>query len=430
MIPRYTLPEMAKIWTDENKFQKMLQVEILASEALANLGEIPKSAAANIRKKAKFNLNRIQKIEAVTRHDVAAFVQVVSESVGQDGRFVHLGLTSSDILDTGLAIQMKEASDLLINDLKELAKILRKQALKYKHTMMMGRTHGVHAEPITFGLKMGLWYKEILRDIKRMENARETISVGKISGVVGTYANINPKVEEYVCKKLSLEPAPISTQVLQRDRHAEFMTAIAICAASIEKFATEIRGLQRTEVLEVEECFHQGQKGSSAMPHKRNPITSEQLVGLARVIRGNVLPALENVSLWHERDITHSSVERVILPDSTIALDYILKKFTDLMANLLVYPENMKKNISKTQDAIFSQRILTELIKKGKSRNEAYKIVQRLTQTAWQKSLDLKTLLKQEKATRKMFTDKEIKNIFDLKYYVRYVDYIFKKAGI
>ena len=430
MIARYTMPQMAKIWSDENKFQKMLQVEILASEALAKLGEIPKSAAANIRKKATFNLKHIEKIEAVTRHDVAAFVQVVSESVGKDGRFVHLGLTSSDILDTGLALQMKEASELLINDLKELAKILRKQAVKYKHTMMMGRTHGVHAEPITFGLKMGLWYKEILRDIKRMENARETISVGKISGVVGTYANINPKVEEYVCKKLSLEPAPISTQVIQRDRHAEFMTTIAICAASIEKFANEIRGLQRTEVLEVEECFRQGQKGSSAMPHKRNPITSEQMVGLARVIRGNVLPALENISLWHERDITHSSVERVILPDSTIALDYILQKFTDLMANLLVYPENMKKNISKTQDAIFSQRILTELIKKGKSRDEAYKTVQRLTQTAWQKSLDLKTLLKQEKETRKMFTDKEIGSIFDLKYYIRYIDRIFKKAGI
>jgi adenylosuccinate lyase len=430
MIPRYTRPEMAKIWSEENKFQKMLEVEILASEALAKLGEIPQSAAANIRKKAKFSLNRIEKIEAVTRHDVAAFVQVVSESIGKDGRFVHLGLTSSDILDTGLAIQMKEATDLLINDLKGLAKILRKQALKYKHTMMIGRTHGVHAEPITFGLKMGLWYKEILRDIKRMENARESISVGKISGVVGTYANINPEVEEYICKKLGLEPEPIATQVIQRDRHAEFMTAVAICAASIEKFATEIRSLQRTEVLEVEECFHQGQKGSSAMPHKRNPITSEQLVGLARVIRGNVLPALENISLWHERDITHSSVERLILPDSTIALDYILQKFTDLITNLLVYPENMKKNISKTQDAIFSQRILTELIKKGKSRNDAYKIVQRLTQTAWQKSLDLKALLKEEKETRKMFTDKEIENIFDLKYYIRYVDHIFKKAGI
>ena len=430
MISRYTLPEMGKIWTEQNKFDKMLEVEILACEALAKLGEIPKSAAVNIRRRAKFKLSRIKKIEEVTRHDIAAFVQVLGDNVGKDGRFIHLGLTSSDVLDTGLAIQMQQACDILIDDLKQFAHVLKKQARKYKYIIMIGRTHGVHAEPITFGLKLALWYQEILRNIERMKKARDIISVGKISGVVGTYANINPKVEEYVCKKLGLKAAPVSTQVLQRDRHAEFISTLAICAGSIEKFATEIRGLQRTEVLEVEECFHKGQKGSSAMPHKRNPITCEQLVGLSRIVRGNVIPALENIALWHERDITHSSVERVIIPDGTILLDYILRKFTAIIENLLVYPENMKKNLIKTQDAIFSQRILLELIKKGNSRDSAYKIVQRITQTAWKKSFDLEILLKKDQEIKKFLSDKEIENIFDLKYYIRHIYKIFEKAGL
>ncbi len=430
MIPRYVMPEMNKIWTDENRFQKMLEIEILACESLAKLGQIPKSAAINIRKKAKFTLNRVNEIEKITRHDVAAFVQVVSEHVGKDGRFIHMGLTSSDVLDTALAVQMRESADIIIKDLQKVAQVLKKQAVKYKNTMMIGRTHGVHAEPITFGFKLALWYNEILRNIKRMENAKVTISVGKISGVVGTYANINPEVEKYVCKNLGLKSAPVSSQIIQRDRHAEFVTSLAICAGSIEKFATEIRGLQRTEILEVEESFFKNQKGSSAMPHKRNPITCEQLVGLSRIIRGNVIPALENIALWHERDITHSSVERIILPDSTILLDYILNKFTGIIENLLVYPENMKKNLGKTQDAIFSQRILLELIKKGISRDNAYTIVQRLSQTAWQKTEDLKTLLKTDEQVKKLLSNEEIENIFDLNYYIRHIDKIFDNAGL
>ncbi|MFH1783503.1 MAG: adenylosuccinate lyase [bacterium] len=430
MIERYTTKEMGKIWTEENKFQKMLEVEVFACEALAKEGEIPKSSADNIRKKAKFSIDRIKKIEEVTKHDIAAFVQVLGENVGKDGRFIHLGLTSSDVLDTGLAAQMQEASNMLLVGLDKLSLILKKQAKRYKYIVMIGRTHGVHAEPITFGLKLALWYQETLRNIERMMKARDTISVGKISGVVGTYANINPKVEQYVCKKMGLKPSPISTQVLQRDRHAEFLTTLAICAASIEKFATEIRGLQRTEVLEVEECFTKGQKGSSAMPHKRNPITCEQMVGLARVIRANAMVSLENIALWHERDISHSSAERIIIPDSTILLDYMLRKFTSLMENLLVYPENMKKNLAKTRNAFLSQRILLELIKKGNSRDQAYRIVQRITQTAWQKALELNQLLKTDPETKKFFTANEIDAIFDIKYYIRHVHKIFEKAGI
>ena len=341
-----------------------------------------------------------------------------------------IGLIDPDVLDTALAIQIREAADIIIRDLQKLAQVLKKQAVKYKNTMMIGRTHGVHAEPITFGFKLALWYNETLRNIKRMEDAKVTVSVGKISGVVGTYANINPEVEKYVCTNLGLKPAPVSSQIIQRDRHAEFITSLAICAGSIEKFATEIRGLQRTEILEVEESFFKNQKGSSAMPHKRNPITCEQLVGLSRIIRGNVIPALENIALWHERDITHSSVERVILPDSSILLDYILHKFTFIIENLLIYPENMKKNLGKTQDAIFSQRILLELIKKGISRDDAYKIVQRLSQAAWQKSRDLKTLLKTDLEIQKLLSNKEIKDIFDLQYYIRHMDKIFVNAGL
>jgi adenylosuccinate lyase len=430
MIIRYTRPSMGKIWTDENKFQTWLDIEILACEAQAELGVIPKDAVRVIREKAKFDSKRIDEIESEIKHDVIAFLTNVGEYVGAESRFIHLGMTSSDILDTGLAVQMKQSADLLLKDLNQLQNILAKRANEHKYTIMVGRTHGIHAEPTTFGLKFALWYDETKRNIKRLENAKENISYGQISGAVGTYEHLDPFVEKYVCEKLGLKPAPISTQILQRDLHAEFMTTVAIIGSSLEKFATEIRHLQKTEVLEAEEYFSKGQKGSSAMPHKRNPITCERVAGLARVLRGNAQAAMENISLWHERDITHSSVERIIIPDSCILLDYMLGLFTDIVDKLIVYPENMKKNLELTHGLIFSQSVLLALTKKGMKREDAYAAVQKYAMEVWQSKKSFKDVLKSDNNITKYLNDKELDELFDLKKSIRNVEYIFKNVGL
>jgi adenylosuccinate lyase len=421
---------MGSIWTEENRFAKMLDVEIAACEAMAQIGLIPTKDLAVIKKKAGFSVERIKEIENKTHHDVIAFIENIGERVRKSARFLHLGLTSSDILDTGLSLQMKEAAELLLNDLKALSKALAKQAKKYKYTIMIGRSHGVHAEPVTFGLKMALFYDDTIRNIKRLSCAKTAISIGKISGSVGTYANIDPKVEAYVCKKLGLEPANISTQIIQREAIAEFMAAIAICGSSLEKIATEIRNLQKTEVLEAEEPFYKGQKGSSSMPHKRNPIICERIAGLARILRGNTIAAMEDITLWHERDISHSSVERVILPDSTILLDYMLNKMTGVIAGLVVYPENMEKNLSITKGLIYSQRILLELVKKGLDRKKAYEIVQEASMRAWREGIDFKAALARSLDLKKYMSGQEIDRCFDIGYHTRHVDKIFRKAGL
>jgi adenylosuccinate lyase len=430
MIVRYTRPEMGKIWTDENKFQTWLDIEILACEAQAELGVIPKDAVRVIREKAKFDSKRIDEIESEIKHDVIAFLTNVGEYVGAESRFIHHGMTSSDILDTGLAVQMKQSADLLLKDLNQLQNILAKRANEHKYTIMVGRTHGIHAEPTTFGLKLALWYDETKRNIKRLENAKENISYGQISGAVGTYEHLDPFVEKYVCEKLGLKPAPISTQILQRDLHAEFLTTIAIIGSSLEKFSTEIRHLQKTELLEAEEYFSKGQKGSSAMPHKRNPITCERVAGLARVLRGNAQAAMENISLWHERDITHSSVERIIIPDSCILLDYMLGLFTDIVDKLIVYPENMKKNLELTHGLIFSQSVLLALTKKGMIREDAYAAVQKYAMEVWQSKKSFKDVLKSDNNITKYLNDNQLDELFDLKKSIRNVDYIFKQVGL
>jgi len=421
---------MSAIWSEKNKFQKWLDTEVAACEALGELGVIPAAAVKEIKEKAGFDPERIAEIEQVTNHDVLAFLTAVAEKVGDASKYIHLGMTSSDVLDTSLAVQLKEACDLLILRLKELRSVIAQKAVEHKYTLMMGRSHGVHAEPITFGLKMALWYTELGRNLTRLERARDIVAVGKISGAVGTMANIDPRVEEYVCAKLGLKPAEVSTQIVQRDRHAELMSALAITASSLDKFATEIRGLQRTEVLEVEEPFAKGQKGSSAMPHKRNPIICERISGLARVIRGNALAAFEDIVLWHERDISHSSVERVILPDSTILLDYMLVKFKGVMENLNVYPENMLENINKTRGLIFSQRVLLALVEKGLLRETAYALVQRNAMSAWREKKDFKTLLLKDEDIMKYLSEGEIAALFDFSYHTKNVDYIFERAGL
>jgi adenylosuccinate lyase len=430
MIKRYSLPKMSAIWTDENRFQAMLDVEISACEAMARLKKIPKDALQNIKAKARFDVGRINEIEKATNHDVIAFVNNLSENIGEDSKYVHMGLTSSDVLDTSLSVMMQQAVDILIEDAKNLLKVLRKKARRYKSAAMIGRTHGVHAEPITFGLKMALFYDEFRRNLDRLKAAREIISVGKISGAVGTYANIDPFVEEYVCKKLGLRPAKISTQVLQRDRHAEYLTTIAIVGTSLEKLATELRHLQRTEVGEVEEYFSPTQKGSSAMPHKKNPIMCERVCGLARVLRGNAMAELESVALWHERDISHSSVERVIIPDSTILLDYILNKMTGIIDKLAVKPEAMLKNLGLTRGKIFSQRVLIALIEKGLNRQEAYDIVQRCAMGLRDDGPDFKQIVSNDGEVRRHLTADEAEECFDLRYHLKYTDRIFKKVGI
>lgn len=429
MVERYTRKVMGDIWKDEYKFRTWLQVEIAACEARAELGEIPFKDVEIIKQKANFDVKRVLEIEETTKHDVIAFLTNVAEYVGEASRHIHYGMTSSDVLDTGLSLQMKKAGEILLDDLIELKHVLKEQALNHKHTICVGRTHGIHAEPTTMGLKFALWYEEVKRNIERMKKAIDVISVGQISGAVGTFDHLSPKVEEIVCKKLGLKPAPISTQVIQRDRHAEYLTTIAICGTTLEKIATEIRHLQKTEVLEAEEFFSKGQKGSSAMPHKRNPIISERICGLARLLRANAMAAMENVALWHERDISHSSVERVIIPDSTIALDYILNLTINLIRNLIIYPENMIKNLNLTRGLIFSQKVLLKLTEKGITREEAYKIVQTSAMEVWankEKNL-LDELLKSEEAL-KYLTEQELKEIFNTDNMLKNIDYIYKRT--
>jgi adenylosuccinate lyase len=430
MISRYTRPEMGSIWTEENKFRIWLEIEIFACEAHALLGDVPKEAVEIIRQKARFDTEMILKIEEEVKHDVIAFLTNVASYIGPESRFVHLGMTSSDVLDTALAVQMKQAGVLLLKGLMGLKVVLGRRAVEFKHTVMIGRTHGIHAEPTTFGLKLALWYEETKRNITRLERAIETISFGKISGAVGNYQHIDPFVEKYVCEKLGLQPAPVSTQILQRDRHAEYMNTLALIACSLEKFATEIRHLQRTEVLEAEEYFSKGQKGSSAMPHKRNPIICERIAGIARIVRANALAAMENVALWHERDISHSSTERVIIPDSTIALDYMIAKFTDIIDRLLVYPENMKENLAITGGLYFSEGLLLALAKKGVLREQAYRMVQRNAMETWQTKADFKSLVKRDEDIRQYLSEQEIDEIFNLEHGLRNVDVIFERIGL
>lgn len=430
MIERYTRPEMGEIWTEKAKLEKWLAVELAALEALARYHYIPKGIPTKVRRKAAFSLKRIKEIEFTVQHDVIAFLTNIAEHVGPDGRFVHFGLTSSDILDTGLALQLKEASQILIQDLKELLQVLKKKAREHKSTLMVGRSHGVHAEPITFGLKMALFYAEFDRNLERFERAAENVAYGKISGAVGTFANVHPKVEALVCKKLGLKPAPISTQVLQRDRHAEYLTTIAIIGSSLEKLATEFRNLQKTETLEVEEHFGEGQKGSSAMPHKRNPITSERIAGLSRILRGNAMAALENIPLWHERDITHSSVERVIFPDSTILLDYMLTTMTQVIKNLKVHKDRMLENLEKSRGMVFSQGLLLRLIEKGLTREKAYALVQNCAKRVWDEGWSLKEAVLENKKILSKLSRKEVDRVFDYRYHTKHVESIFRRLGI
>jgi len=419
---------MGRIWTDQNRLSKWLQIELLACEALAESGEIPQKAAKQIAEKASFDAERVQEIEKTTKHDVVAFVTCVGESLGELSRYLHLGLTSSDVLDTAMALLFRESADIIIEDIEKLLNVLRQKAFEHKQTVMIGRSHGIHAEPITFGLKMALWYEEMGRNLQRMKRAKEIVSVGKLSGAVGTYANLSPFVEEYVCQKLGLRPAPVSTQVIQRDRYAEYFTTLAIVAASMEKFAVEIRHLQRTEVLEAEEFFSPGQKGSSAMPHKRNPILSENLTGLARVVRGNAMAAIENVALWHERDISHSSVERIIAPDSNIIVDFMLGRLTNLIKNLIVYPENMAANMKRTHGLIFSERIMLELMRKGLNREDAYGLVQRNAMRVWEQGGDFKKTILKDQDIRNILTPQVIEDAFEVGHHLNHVDTIFARV--
>ena len=430
MIERYTNPEMGRIWTLQHEFEVMLEVEITACEAMAELGQIPVEAAKNIREKAQFNLERVKEIEKVTNHDIIAFLTNVAEYVGEDSKYIHKGLTSSDVKDTALGIMMKKSAELILEDLKNLRDVLKRQAKKYKHTVCIGRTHGIHAEPMTLGLKFALWYDEVCRDIERVEHAKKIVAVGKLSGAVGTYSNIDPRIEEITCKKLGIEPVKLATQVIQRDRHAEYMTTLAIVASTFEKIATELRNLQRTDIREVEEYFQPGQKGSSAMPHKRNPITGERISGMARLVRGNAIAAMEDITLWHERDISHSSVERVILPDSTINVDYCCRKLTNLLDKLLVYPEAMMENLNKTGGLIFSQRIMLAVVSKGVLREDAYKWVQRNAMARWLKGEDFRTNVEKDPDITKYLTKEEIDNCFDYQCFLRNVDMIMARFGI
>jgi adenylosuccinate lyase len=428
VIARYTREKMGALWSEEHKYETWLQVEILACEAWAELGEIPRDATQQIKERARIDIKRIDEIERETKHDVAAFVNQLEETVGEAGKYIHFGLTSSDIVDTALSLRLREAAQIIIADIDDLMEAIKEKAFEHKETIMIGRTHGVHAEPITFGLKMALWYEELRRHRERMERASATISVGKLSGAVGTFANAPPTVEEYVCKKLGLKPAPVSSQIIQRDRHAELFTTLALLASSIEKFAVEIRHLQRTEVLEVEEPFAEGQKGSSAMPHKRNPIGTENLSGLARLVRTNSLAAMENIPLWHERDISHSSVERIIAPDSTILADYMLARLTHIIKGLVVYSERMRKNLDLTRGLIASQQLLSLLIRKGIARKDAYQWVQRNAMRAWKEGEDFRRLVHADADIAHCLSDKEIQGVFDLKIHLKYVNDIYKRV--
>ncbi len=428
MIERYSLQRMSGIWREEFKFRTMLEIEVLLLEALGKYKEIPPGVARRVRRRAKFNLKTIKKIEEKTQHDVVAFVTNVAQSIGSDARYLHAGLTSSDILDTTLGVQLKAASSILLEGLLRLSREIAFKAKKYKNTPCIGRTHGVHAEPTTFGLKLALWYDETRRCIERLKRAKDEVCVGKISGAVGTYSNIEPEVELYICKKLGLKAANISTQVIQRDVYAQYMATLAIIGTSLEKFATEIRHLQKTEVLEVEEPFIKGQKGSSAMPHKRNPVICERICGLARVLRANALAAMENVSLWHERDISHSSVERIIMPDSTMLLDYMIHKMNEVVAGMQVYPVNMMANIVRTHGLIFSQRVLLALMARGMSRTKAYDLVQKCAMKSWNDGSDFKKNLSLDCEVRNYLSTKDLDAIFDLNYYLRQVNKIFTRV--
>ncbi|ARI78594.1 adenylosuccinate lyase [Halobacillus mangrovi] len=430
MIERYTRPEMGSIWTEENRYQAWLEVELLACEAWSELGVIPKEDVEKLREKASFDVERIHEIEAETRHDVVAFTRAVSETVGEERKWVHYGLTSTDVVDTALSYQLKQANEIIRKDLVNFIEILGEKAKEHKHTVMMGRTHGVHAEPTTFGLKLALYYEEMKRNLERLDLAIKGIQVGKLSGAVGTYANIDPYVEEYVCGKLGLEAAPVSTQTLQRDRHAHYVSTLALIATSIEKIAVEIRGLQKTETREVEEFFAKGQKGSSAMPHKRNPIGSENMTGMARVLRGEMLTAFENVPLWHERDISHSSAERVILPDATIAVNYMLNRFGNIVKNLTVFPEQMQENMEKTYGLIFSQRVLLTLIDEGMVREEAYDLVQPKAMEAWERGVPFRDLIEADDKITSTLSQEQLDACFDYKHHLKNVDRIFDRIGL
>ena len=428
MIPRYTRPEMGRIWTDENRYAKWLEVEVQACEAMAEEGLIPAEAAKTIREKAGFSVERILEIEEETKHDVIAFLASVAEYVGPESRFIHMGLTSSDILDTSFALLLKEAMTLIIEDVKEIMAVLRERAFEHKTTVMIGRSHGIHAEPVTFGLKLALWYAEMKRNLARLETALEDISTGKLSGAVGTFANVSPKIEERVCERLGLRPAEISTQIVQRDRHAAYFSALAVLGGTMEKIAVEIRHLQRTEVLEAQEPFAKGQKGSSAMPHKKNPIGCENISGLARLLRTNALAAMENMALWHERDISHSSVERVIAPDSTILADYMLRRLTSILRGLVVYPENMRRNLDLLQGLIFSQQVLTRLAALGLKRLEAYELVQRNALKVWDTGRDFKSLLQDDPEVRKHLTGDDLDELFNMEHHLEHVEDIFDRV--
>ena len=429
MIERYSRPQMKRTWSDENKFDKWLAVEIAVCDAWAELGVIPRESIPKI-KLARCNLKRMGEILKETHHDMTAFLNSVSESLGNESRFIHLGLTSSDVIDTALSLQMVEAAEVLNQDIKELISVMARKAIEHKYTAMIGRTHGVHAEPISFGLKLALWIEEMRRNLQRLAEAKRAIAVGKISGAVGTYATVPPEVEEKACAKLGLAPAPVSSQILQRDRHAQFVTTLAIISSSLEKFATELRALQKTETREVEEPFSEGQTGSSAMPHKRNPELCERICGLSRLVRGYALTSLENISLWHERDISHSSTERIILPDSCLILDYSLALFTTVISKLQIYPKKMKQNIELTKGLIFSQRIMLALIDKGLSRQKAYELVQRNAMKAWKRNRNLLGLLKADAEVAAALPQSELETLFDYQYYLRYIDDIFERLGL
>ncbi|GEC93628.1 MULTISPECIES: adenylosuccinate lyase [Brevibacillus] len=430
MIERYSRPEMRAIWTEENKFKAWLEVEILACEAWSKLGVIPEEDVKKLWDKATFDINRIYEIEEETRHDVVAFTRAVSETLGEEKKWVHYGLTSTDVVDTALSYLLRQANEILEKDIQDFIEILADKAREHKDTVCMGRTHGVHAEPTTFGLKLALWHEEMKRNLARFQAAKKEVAYGKISGAVGTYANIDPFVEAYVCEKLGLSAAPISTQTLQRDRHAEYMATLALIATSLEKFATEIRGLQKSEMREVEEAFAKGQKGSSAMPHKRNPIGSENICGLARVIRGHMLTSYENVSLWHERDISHSSAERVILPDATQALNYMLRRFMNIVKNLTVFPENMKRNMDRTFGLIYSQQVMLKLIEKGMSREQAYDTVQPRAMQAWEEQRSFRAIVEEDATVSSTLSKEELDECFDYRYHLKHVDTIFQRLGL
>lgn len=430
MISRYTRPEMAAIWTDEKKFECWLAVELAADEAWAKLGHIPAEDVEKLKQNAKFDVDRIQEIEAVTHHDVIAFTRNVSESLGEEKKWVHYGLTSTDVVDTAYGYQLKQANDIIRKDLEDFTQIVADKAREHKNTVMMGRTHGVHAEPTTFGAKLARWYSEMKRNIERFDRAAKGVEAGKISGAVGTYANIDPFVEEYVCEKLGIRAQEVSSQVLPRDLHADYMASLALIATSLEEFATEIRGLQKSETREVEEYFAKGQKGSSAMPHKRNPIGSENICGLARVCRGHMVTAYENVALWHERDISHSSAERIILPDTTILIDYMLNRFGRIVKNLTVFPENMKRNMDKTFGLIYSGRVLLKLIDTGMSREEAYDLVQPYTAKAWDEQTQFRPLLESDATIMSRLSKEELDDAFDYRWHLKHIDDIFKRVGL